>query len=202
METSEKRLNNAGAATPAEPTELRAIKARLKKPIVLEAKVPKQGGLTGFGSIGLELTDEEANQQYLEKGVQKLRLALKYFSIDPQDPSAWFLLSWILAKEVGWLNRASKSLEKAGRPPEWSLEDYIGLTRDIKAINAERQCGIQRACHILNKRIRNGKMARPSWMNGKKAAELKAVSLANRFSKGKKQVDNLFGLAQQGFTEM
>jgi hypothetical protein len=205
MQTSKKHQKNARPATPAEvyASESRSIEKRLKDPIVLEARFdPTQGGLTGFGSIKRELTDEEAEQQYFEKGMEKLRLALAYFKIDPNSPNAWLLLSWMLAKEVGWLNRTSKPLKKAGRPPEWCLEDHIALARDIEAIKSEKRFGTQSACGILNARIRRGKMARPAWMNDKKAKDLKTTSLANRYSKAKEQIDRLFGLARLGLTEM
>jgi hypothetical protein len=45
-------------------------------------------------------------------------------------------------------------------------------------------------------------MARPAWMNDKKAKDLKTTSLANRYSKAKEQIDRLFGLARLGLTEM
>jgi hypothetical protein len=184
-------------------SEARSIEARLKEPIVLEARFnPAKGGLTGFGTIKRELTDEEADWQYLEKGMGKLHLALEHFKIDPNDPHAWLLLSWVLASRLGWLNRASKPSKKAGRPPEWSLEDFIALKRDIETISTERQCGVQDACRILSNRIQRRKITRPAWMNGKKAKDLKATSLANRCSQAKKQVDNLFQLARLGFTEL
>ena len=93
MQTSKKHQKNARPATPAEvyASESRSIEKRLKDPIVLEARFdPTRGGLTGFGSIKRELTDEEAEQQYFEKGMEKLRLALAYFKIDPTAPMHGF----------------------------------------------------------------------------------------------------------------
>jgi hypothetical protein len=134
--------------------------------------------------------------------MDKLQLALAYFKIDPNSPNAWLLLSWMLAEKIGWLNKASRPPKKAGRPPKWSLEDKVALTRDIEAIDTERGCGIQDARRIFNERIQRRKMPRPTWMNGKNAKDLESSSLANRYSMAKKQVDKLFTLAKLGFTEM
>jgi hypothetical protein len=205
MPFSKKRRSNAGPATLADVyvAEIRSIKARLKAPIVVETRLgPTQGGLTGFGFAEGKLTDEEIDQQYLSKGIEKLRLALQYFKIDSSHPDAWLFLSFCLAKKLGWLNRASKPSKRSGRPPEWCFEDYLALTRDISVIETERRLGIQDACRTLKGRVQNGKMARPAWMTGKSIEDLKPTSLANRYSKAKEQVDRLFGLARLGFTEM
>jgi hypothetical protein len=66
MPASKKNRKNAKYSTLADALaevyaqEARSIKARLKEPIVLEAPLDTTlGGLTGFGSLKRELTDEE-----------------------------------------------------------------------------------------------------------------------------------------------
>jgi hypothetical protein len=168
------------------PRKRERLPSHLKSPIVVE--------LTGgFGLSVRTFTPDEVEQQFISKGIERLARLLEYYNLDSNNADKWFLLSWCLARELGWMEVAREPRKGPGRPHSWPIDKLLELKREVDAIKTERGRRTKDAVRILK--------ARSSKTGSAKYKNLTVKTLVNRCSEAKaatKNTKNLFGLALLG----